>query len=159
MKTLISPAEVISIAFGTTHTLRPESVPIHTILSAERRLLRPVVGEQLCNELALDAPSEPYVSLFENYLKLPLALYAAYLALPAIAAQVGTAGVVRLRGEGFEPLDDHSVERLRRRLKADADALLDTATDHLAANPDLYPLYDPSQNVRSRISLKGGVCL
>ena len=159
MKTLLSPTEVVTIVFGTTHSLRPESIPQHTILSAQRRLLRPVVGEELYDHLVSDSPAEPYVAMFEEYLKTPLALYAAQLALPTIAAQVGTAGVVRLQGEGFEPLDGPSVEALRRRLRADADALLDAATDHLAAHPELYPLYNPAQNVRSRISLKGGVCL
>ena len=74
-----------------------------------------------------------------------------------IALQVGAAGVVRVAGESFRAVDERSVMRLCRRLRSDAGALLDSATDYLAAHPELFPLYDPEENIRERTLLKGGI--
>lgn len=155
MKPLITSAEVIAIAFGTTHTLREECVPSHTILAAQRRLLRPVLGAELYSLLMLDSPDNRSKELLDNYLKTPLALYVASLLLPTLAVQVGTAGVVRLRGEGFEAADEHSLRRAARRLRKDAEALLGAAKEYLAENSELFPEYAPEGS----ISLLGGIVL
>lgn len=157
MKTLVSPAEVLAVAFGTTHTLRESDVPEHTILAAERKFLRPVLGEELYEKLTAEEPTSTDRAFVENYLKTPLALYVASLLLPTIALQVGAAGVVRVAGESFRAVDERSVMRLCRRLRSDAGALLDSATDYLAAHPELFPLYDPEENIRERTLLKGGI--
>lgn len=157
MKRLVSPAEVLTIAFGTTHTLRESDVPDHTILAAERKFLLPVLGVEFFDRLVGEEPTTADRAFAENYLKMPLALYVASLLLPTIALQVGAAGVVRVAGESFRAADERCVVRLCRRLRSDAGALLDSATDYLAAHPDLYPLYQPQNNVRKRISLNGGV--
>lgn len=157
MKRLVSPAEVLTIAFGTTHTLRESDVPEHTILAAERKFLRPVLGGELFDKLTAEESAATDRTFVENYLKMPLALYVASLLLPTIALQVGAAGVVRVAGESFRAVDERSIVRLCRRLRSDAGVLLDSAADYLAAHPDLFPLYRPEANVRERISLKGGV--
>ena len=157
MKRLVSPAEVLTIAFGTTHTLRESDVPEHTILAAERKFLRPVLGGELFDKLTAEESAATDRTFVENYLKMPLALYVASLLLPTIALQVGAAGVVRVAGESFRAVDERSIVRLCRRLRSDAGALLDSAADYLAAHPDLFPLYCPEANVRHRLSLKGGI--
>ena len=159
MKPLVTAAEVQRIAFGTTHTLREENIPIHTILAAQRRLLRPVVGERVYARLMEESPDDHINLLMESYLKVPLALYVASLLLPSLAVQVGSAGVVRLAGESFEAADERSLCRVVRRLRNDADALLGAATEYLAQNPDLFPEYSASENIKERVSLKGGILL
>lgn len=160
MKTILTPAEVPSLVFGTTTTLRAEDVPLHTILAAERRYLQPVIGEALIAELTSDTTPASHLTQFaEEYLKRPLALYVVSVLLPTIALQVGAAGVVRISGGSLEAVDERTLQRLRRRLRTDADALLDKAAAHLAAHPDLYPSYNPRENIRERISFKGGVVL
>ncbi|MBO7299986.1 MAG: hypothetical protein J6U53_01085 [Tidjanibacter sp.] len=157
MKTILTPAEVLTIAFGTTHTLREGDVPEHTILATQRKFLRPVLGEAMFEEVVGDSPSADIQELTARYLKTPLALYTASLLLPTIAMQVGAAGVVRVAGESFRAVDNRALSRLSRRLRSDASALLDSATDYLASHPDRYPLYDPKENIRERILLKGGI--
>lgn len=143
MKSIVTPEEVPTIVFGTSTTLRPEDVPLHTILAAERKYLRPALGDALCDALTAEEPTSHLVAFADNYLKLPLALYVASILLPTIASQVGAAGVVRISGESFHPVDERTISRLVRRLRSDADALLDSATDHLASRPDLFPEYKP----------------
>lgn len=159
MKQLITSAEVISIAFGTTNTLREEAVPAHTILAAQRRFLRPVVGRELFDLLVAENPSEECAKFTEEFIKVPLALYVASVVLPSLAVQVGTAGVVRLSGESFEVADSAAMRAALRRLRHDAEALIDAATEQLALLPTLGPLYSPEENVRSRTSLSGGIVL
>lgn len=159
MKTLVSPAEVLAIAFGTTHTLRESDVPEHTIRAAERKFLRSVLGEEFFDEVVGANPSHEVESFAANYLKTPLALYVASLLLPTIASQVGAAGVVRVAGESFRAVDERTLHRLVRRLRSDAGALLDGATDYLSSHPDIFPLYQAENNIRKRISLKGGVVI
>lgn len=155
MKQLITATEVIAISFGTTHTLREECVPSHTILAAQRRLLRPALGGELYSLVTLDNPADRHKEFVDNFIKRPLALYVASLLLPTLAVQVGTAGVVRLRGEGFEAADERSLRRAVRRLRKDAQALLEAAKEYLAENSELFPEYAPEVSV----SLLGGVVL
>lgn len=159
MKMLITPEEVLNIVLGTSSTLRAEDVPEYTILAAQRRYLRPVLGEKFYEQLVAENPSEELQKFANGYLKTPLALYVVAILLPTIASQVGATGVVRLSGEKFDAVDSHTLRRLVRRLRSDADALLDGATSHLNDNAALFPDYDPSLNIRERISLKGGVVL
>ncbi|MBO5806560.1 MAG: hypothetical protein J6R10_06845 [Tidjanibacter sp.] len=161
MKLLITPAEVMKIAFGTTHTLHDEAIPAHTILAAQRRLIRPIVGAELYDQLALsdEAWPEHIASFVGDYLKTPLALYVASLLLPTIAAQVGSMGVVRLSGSGMEPVEKQTLRRVCRRLRADANALMDVATDYLAEHRDLFPLYNPNDDVRQRVNMAGSLLI
>lgn len=159
MKQLITPAEVIAIAFGSTNALREESIPAVTILAAQQRLVRPVVGERLYEMFTAEEPEEPCRTFVEAYLKAPLALYVASLVLPQLAVQVGSAGVVRFSGEGFEAADEGSLRRAARRLRKDAEALMDAATDRLAREPLLAEHYSPEENVRTRVTLAGGIVL
>jgi hypothetical protein len=46
-----------------------------------------------------------------------------------------------------------------RRLRKDAEALMDAAIEHLASLPTLGALYRPEENVRSRTRLSGGIVL
>ncbi len=159
MKQLITSAEVIDLAFGATHSLRPESIPTHTILAAQKRMVAPVVGEELFALLTAENPSEECRAFLEGYLKLPLALYVSALALPLMAVQVGTAGVVKLSGESFKAADQAAIRMASRRLRKDAEALMDAAIEHLVSLPTLGALYRPEENVRSRTRLSGGIVI
>lgn len=159
MKQLISSAEVITLAFGSATTLREERVPAHTILAAQHRLVRPVVGERVYEMITRENTTEECERFVEESLKLPLALYVASLLLPSLALQVGSVGVVMLSGESFEAADGDALRRASQRMRADADALMDAAIERLAVWPELGELYSSGDNVRQRVSLLGGVVL
>lgn len=157
MKTLVTPSEVIAIAFGATNTLEESAVPQHAILAAQECFLLPVLGEELHNSLS-QSQVEPTLATFaEEYLKEPLALFVAARLLPTLAVKVGTAGVVRLAGSSFESVEPQTLHRASLRLAADANTLLDRATRYLEEHPELFEGYNPHNNIRQRASLKGGV--
>ncbi len=154
MKLLITPSEVVELAFGGPDEVRDGMVNEAVIRSAQRKFIRPVLGT-LCDALA----EGNYADLLDDYIKPPLALYVKMLVLPALSAQTGGLGVVRYDGDGVEAVSDESVVRLRRRLRSDADALLRIAVERIEASPEKYPEYDVAGNVLHRVSLLGGVVI
>ncbi len=155
MKTLITPAEVVALAFGTSNSIRAQQVSEATIVAAQRKYLLPVLGSTLLDDLLYGFYGEEVI----EPLKMALALYVKRLMLPALAAQVGMAGVVRYVGEGYTDVDAVTFGRLLTRTKADADAVLDAVVDIMETNPDLYPSYDAAENVRHRINIASKVIL
>lgn len=156
MKTLITPSEVISLAFGSPNTLSESAVPSYAILSAEESFLLPVLGREFYERLREERNNTDEQRLIADYLAQPLALYVASRLLPTLALQVGSAGVVRLSGESFEAADEMALRRAVSRLRADADRLLARALDYAASYPELYPSYNP-QTTSHRIV--GGVVM
>lgn len=160
MKPLLTPAEVLTHVFGTSHTLNERDIPLSTILAAEYRLLRPMLGSKLFDKLTSEEESpSPHIAALAEQLKTPLALHIVALLLPSLAAHIGSLGVVRLEGEGFEKADEATLARVVARLRHDADALLDAATDYLLAHHDQYPDYDHAANIRRRVVFGGGVVM
>lgn len=156
MKTLITPSEVISLAFGSPNTLSESAVPPYAILSAEESFLLPVLGREFYERLREKRNNTDEQRLLADYLAQPLALYVASRLLPSIALQVGSAGVVRLSGESFEAADEMALRRAVSRLRADADRLLARALDYAASHPELYPSYNPAQRLHRIV---GGVVM
>lgn len=150
--TIVTPQQVVEMAFGGVNNMRPEEVSQHTILAAERTFVVPVVGAQLLEELHQGQHAE-----LLDAMQCATALYTKRLMLPSLAAKVGVAGVVRYSSESYSPADSHTLKRLLWRTKADADALLDKVVEIIEAAPEEYPSYSPAKNVRNRVRLAGGV--
>lgn len=156
MKRLITPSEVVTLAFGSPHTIEQGAIPPHAIEAAERNFLLPALGEEFYESLLAEESEAESVAFVEEYLKLPLALYVASRMVPVLAVKVGSAGVVRLAGESFEQVDGATLRRVVVRLRKDADTLLAGALEYLATHPELFPLYNP-QNLTRHIV--GGVVM
>ena len=155
MKMMITPAEVVALAFGCGGESLSGEISQATIVAAERKYLVPVFGAEMVESMR----SGSYGELVAECVRPALALYVKRLVLPALAVKVGAAGVVSYLGEGFEQVDDATLARLLRRVKADADALIDRAVEVVEASPDDYPEYYAGGNVRHRVSLTSGVVL
>ena len=152
---LISPAEVVDLAFGGGGNLRPEDVSEATIVAAQRKYLLPVLGEALLEEMIDGSHGD----LVEEFIKPSLALYVKRLLLPSLAAKVGVVGVVRYVGEGYAEVDEKTLHRLMRRTKADADVVLDAAVDYVELHPELFPNYVAINNIRNGINIDSGIVL
>lgn len=154
MKLLITPKEVAETAFRAPDFIIPDAIPESTILTAQQKLIRPVLGalyDSLCDGGHPDFLCE--------YIRVPLALYVKMLMMPSLAVQAGTAGVVEATSKN---LARAGAERLRyavRRLRSDAGALMERAVKHLESNPADFPEYESRANVRNRCSIEGGVVL
>lgn len=155
MEKLITAAEVVALAFGGEENFRASEISDAAILAAQQKFIRPVLGGALCKAMEQNRQT----TLHNTYLKPALALYIKFLVLPALAAQVSMAGVVAYIGEGYRSVDTVTFRRLLRRIRSDADALLDAAIDYIESNAALFPEYDPEQNIRNRVRLEGGVVL
>lgn len=143
MKTLVSPSEVASLAFGSSNTLDESAIPLCSILAAEQSFLLPAIGEELYEELRAEKGGARGGEFVEEYLKQPIAFYVAARLLPTLAVRVGEVGVVRLAGESFEVVDEEMLRKVVARLRAEADTLLARATTYLASHLELFPAYNP----------------
>ena len=76
----------------------------------------------------------------------------------AVAA-IGAAGVRQNKSAYTEAVPDSRLHRLRRQARNDADTLLDKAIDYVENNPAMFPEYDPKENIRRRVLIKGGFIL
>lgn len=152
---LMTPAEVAALAFGGEENVACEAVTEASILAAQSRYLRPVVGDALYARLL----AGDYPELVDKWLKPPLALFVKSAALPEVSARVAAVGVVRCEGEWFSPADGDAVRLLQRRVRMEAEELLDEAVRHIRSEHVRYPEYDDTANVRCRVSVVGGVVL
>lgn len=154
MKTLITEAEVATLAFSGGANVKPELITPAAIMASQQRFLRPLLGA-----LYTALEQDKYPELLDEWVKPVLAQWVKYSIMPAIAAQVGRLGLVQFGGADFECADDKAVVRLIRRLHADAMALSRAMIIHIETSGNLYPEYDPRENVVNRISITGGIVL
>jgi hypothetical protein len=166
MKTLITPARVASLAFRAPDFISEEAVSEATIVAAEERFIRPVLGAALCDALADGAWPE----LLEDYVAPALALYVKALMLPTLAVQVGVAGVAEVNSRNLARAGEAKLRAAVKRLQGDALALMRRAVEHIegagggsgagsGSGSGAYPEYDPAQNVLHRCSIEGGIAL
>ena len=155
MNLLITPAQVAEMAFRAPDFVRPESVSEGTILAAQQKYVRPVLGDALYEALCGGA----YPAFSEDFVRPPLALYVKMLMLPSLAVQAGGAGVAEVNSRNLIRAGNAKLGALRRRLRGDALALMRRAVEHIEAAPGDYPEYDPQCNVLNRCSTDGGLVL
>jgi hypothetical protein len=156
METLITPAQVARMAFTGPDFIADDAVGAATILAAEQKFVRPVLGEALHAALLGGA----YPDFLTDYVQPALALYVKALMLPSLAVQVGAAGVVEVNPKNLARAGEGKLGAAVRRLRRDALALMRRAVEHLeAAPPGACPEYHPGANVLNRCSTDGGVVL
>lgn len=151
---LISPEEVLEIAFGTPEGLRPELVGDVRIETAQLKYLKPVFGA-LYDRLG----EEAYAPFVTDYLKLPLALYIKALTIDNAAVTIGAMGVTQTETGYAVPGSPGQLARLRQQTRTEADILLRKAVEEVERHPERFPGYDPRENILNRISCRGGVAL
>ncbi len=127
---LVSLEEIAEVAFTGSEYLPSETITLNHIRSVQERFVTPVVGEALCQSIA----DGLYVDLYDNYI------------LPVMGE------LVRIEVD----LDAYPVRRSNR---VRARSLLEALSSHLNSNSDLYPEYDPRENVMNRCQLVGGFAL
>lgn len=151
---LITAQEVLELAFSSTEQLREDLISDATISVAQRRYIKPILGP------AFDTlGGEEYSGFVGMYIKPPLALYVKNLVLEDIAVSIGSMGAVQFQGEMGTAPGDTRYDRQRRKARSDADTLMERAVDYIEANPETFPTYNAKDNIRKRISGKGGVIL
>ena len=152
MKTLITPTEVLRHAFPGAHCLTEEFISQADIAAAEARFLVPVVGPKLYERLV----AGDYAELREEYLTGCVALFVRMLLQPRLDLTTTSIGTLQPRTEQGSPPDKATLARLQNQLRTEAHSLLRRASDHLEANRDQYPEYNPETNPLNRCTIYGG---
>ena len=151
---LITAAEVLETAFPWNEYVPEGMIVPARIETAQLGFLRPVFGK-LYDKLG----EEPYAAFCRTYIKPALAYYIRYLMVDEQCAAIGAAGIRQNKSAYTEAVPDSRLHRLRRQARNDADTLLDKAIDYVENNPAMFPEYDPKENIRRRVLIKGGFIL
>ena len=155
MTTLVTPREVIDLAFADGGYLPPEAIGTVDIAAAEARYLLPVTGPALWQKLA----EGEYPTLREEFAA-PAAACAVRVAMqPALDLHGGAGGTTVTKSSACQPAGQQQLAASHRALRNRLSALLHALSDHLDAHPSDYPEYAPEKNVLHRVLIAGGLVL
>ncbi len=158
MKTLITPADVIALAFAEGEYLPPDSVTAADIAAAEHRYMEPIAGRALMDALAEGS----YAELMADYVAPALAMSVRTAIQRAINVRTGAHGL-SVAGQGAAyTVARTAADELQVSLRARARALRRRLSDHLAlaaaggVEGVAYPEYDPAADAMQKCSIDGG---
>ena len=152
--TLITPAEVLALAFSPVEYRQEELVGQTVIEVAQARLLEPVFGP-----LYAVLGEAHYEDFTDEYIKPALAYSVRYLTLAERCAHVAAFGVVQGQTAYAKTAPQETLVLLRKQARSHAMTLLDRAVAHVESHPERFPEYDPEQNIGKRVLFKGGFIL
>ncbi|WP_307756658.1 hypothetical protein [uncultured Alistipes sp.] len=151
MNTLITPAQVVALAFADGEYLAPETVSESDIAAAEQRYVVPVIGRALYEKLLAGT----HADFAAEYLAAPLALFTRIAIQPRLDVRTGPCGTVAPHSAVYEPAGTQALRELQRSLRRQARALLRRAASHLEAYATDFPEYDPRNNILNRCQTDG----
>lgn len=149
---LITPAEVLELAFPSNQYLPEEMILPAKIDAAQYRFLKPAFGS-----LYVCLAEERYEMFLNQFVKPALAYYVRYLVIDDLCASTGTSGVLQAETDYAESASEKNMEKVKRQAKEDADILLRQALDYVDTHTDLFPEYDDvGQENKPKVCMKGG---
>lgn len=153
MKTLITPEQVVTLAFGDGEYVAPDAVRETDIAAAEHRYIRPIVGGQLCEALA----EGRYAALLDDYVAPALAMAVRTMLQRAINVCTGQAGLVVADSEGAKAAPTAAADTLQRSLVRRRRALVRRLSEHLCSERESYPEYNPAEDAAQHCSIDGNI--
>ena len=158
MNYLITPAEVVALAFTDKNFLPSKILSTHLMI-AHDGFLRPALGDDFYNHLVTDSLNSAETALVNDYLKAPLAMYVRYIIMPDIIAHASNTGVQLIQPTGTLSASDRQAGVLRDQAKQNAEILMSMAIRFIEKYPDSFPLYSYYDTVVSTTKIRGGVIL
>lgn len=152
MNTLISPLQLLKLAFREGEYLPPETFGEADIAAAEQRYIVPVIGPELHEKLL----AGDHADFRNTYLAAPLALFTRLALQPRLDIRTGQCGTTAPKSSWSQPADDEARLRHRHALRCEARTLLRRASDYLENNRDEFPEYRPEKNIFNRCMTDGG---
>lgn len=152
MKTLLTPAEVVSTAFGEGEYMPETAVSSADIAAAESRHLIPVTGHRLWQAL-IDGR---YPDLRDDYAAPAAAMFTRVELQPLLDIRTGRFGAAAPSTSCWKPAERKQILDARRALRRRARALLHRLSDRLDECAAEIPEYDPRENILNRCSTDGG---
>ncbi|MBO7330933.1 MAG: hypothetical protein J6U52_03975 [Alistipes sp.] len=152
MKTnIITPAEVVGLAFSDGGYLAPDVIAEADIAVAVERWVEPVVGEGVLQAVA----DGKYSELKSDYLLPAIALYTRLLVQPRLNGATGQLGLTVGGGSARAASDALRREHLRA-IKERARMALKRLSTYLDAHAGQIAEYDEKCNILKRCSCDGG---
>ena len=148
---LISPAEVLELAFPSNQYLPEDMILPAKIDTAQYRFLKPAFGNFYACLV-----NEQYESFLNRFVKPALAFYVRYLIIDDLCASTGTSGVLQTETDYAESASEKNMEKVKRQAKEDADTLLRQALDYLEDHAEQFPEYDVEHEKDRKVCMKGG---
>lgn len=148
MKTIVTPEEVISIAFSSDYVITASKIMPLDILVAESRFLMPIVGEPLYQKLL----EGDYPQFVADYVAPQVAAWTRYLVEPLLGERCDYD-----RSRDYSEADFEMNRLLLNRLKSTAQALSRRMTDYLNANATAMPEYNAEANPMNHCVIYGDI--
>ena len=154
MKNLITPAEVIEIAFAANDQIDRSVITENRIEAAQLKFLAPRLRKMY------DALTEgKYDSFNLTYIKPALAHFVRYAVFLNLSVHIGNKGTVRTKTIDATVATPAETGILRREAREAANALLERAIDYLRKNAGEFPEFCPEKCRRRRVRVNGGIVL
>ena len=148
---IITPAEVVALAFSDGGYLSPEVVAQEDIEAAIERWVKPIVGEALLDTVQ----SGGYAEFSQDMLKPAIAFCVRWAVQPRLNALTSQSGLVAAVGS-VKAADKSLREELMRAVKVRARTALKSMSEYLEAHTAEFREYDTKQNVLNGCSCDGG---
>lgn len=148
---LITPAEVLELAFPSNQYIPEEMILPAKIETAQYRFLKPALGD-----LYACLTEERFELFLDRFVKPALAYYVRYLIIDDLCALPGAAGLLQAETDYAESAPEKNMERMKRQAKEDADVLLRQALEYVADHAEQFPEYDVEQEKSHKVCMKGG---
>lgn len=152
MKTLITPAQAVALAFTDGEYVSPATVGEPDIAAAMHRYVLPVVGGSLADALA----EGRYAALTEDYVAPALAMSVRTMIQRSLNVRTGQVGLSIPTGRGSDTALKSASDELQRSLARRRRALLRRLSDYLAAHAEEFPEYRPEEDAMQKCSIDGG---
>lgn len=148
MNTLISPNEVVALAFSPEEVYNNAVITELDVATAEERYLRPLLGQALYDKFL----EGNYQSLKDEFVAPVVAVWTRYLVEPLLASRCDACSFAEATAASNEAL----AERCRQ-LRLRARTLSRGLTHHLNSRVADYPEYNPDENHLNRCSIDGNI--
>ena len=148
MKTLVTPQQVINLAFVPEGVMTDTKITIADIAIAESRYLLPIIGEALYNTLI----SNRYTVLRDEYIAPMVAAWTRYVAEPLMAERLGIG-----YDNDYSEADNDARNAILVRLRRNASTLSRRLSNYLNAHSNEFPEYNPTNNHLNYCTIDGGI--
>lgn len=150
MKCLITPEDVLKIAFCEAEYITPTTISNTDIVTATNRYILPIVGEELVVALL----NGEYPTLLEQYVAPALAFAVRHTVQPTLNLRVADSGLLSPRTENHTTPQQSAVVSYATSIRSRMRELLARLSDHL--DEAGYAEYNPKSNILNRCSIDGG---
>jgi hypothetical protein len=148
MNLMITPQEVVDLAFSREELVHRDVVTLLDIAEAESRYIRPILGQELAEAIALGG----YEELRKEYVLPALAAWCRYILEPLLTSRCR-----ELHHDEASSAENEHLRGILRSLRRKASTLSRRLSDYLNTHGDDYVEYNPKTNPLNHCSIYGDI--